>query len=168
MVLLALRRTEGRRRLRGTRPAGTMGTGLVTGTPNRSRHSRQVGNTKTFGRVRTRLHPDNANAAAAILGNGGYDVSVAAVDVSSREAVHALVETATGLGDITDLIRCSSPPTQALPATRGIQHQRECDMELFSRSLRAAAPDSHNVCPGCFARDCVARTRTPTSRYTGA
>jgi saccharopine dehydrogenase-like NADP-dependent oxidoreductase len=43
---------------------------------------------------------DNANAAAEVLGNAGYEVSVAAVDASSREAVHTLIETATGLGDV--------------------------------------------------------------------
>ena len=44
---------------------------------------------------------DNANEAAETLGNAGYDVSVATVDVSSREDVQALARTATGLGTIT-------------------------------------------------------------------
>src|SRR3954449_9084568 len=52
------------------------------------------------------LHQDNANAAAEVLGNAGYEVSVATVDVSSREAVHALVDKATALGDVTALIHC--------------------------------------------------------------
>ena len=61
---------------------------------------------------------DNANAAAEVLGNAGYEVSVAAVDASSREAVHALVETATGLGEVTGLIHAAGvSPTQASPAT---------------------------------------------------
>jgi len=61
---------------------------------------------------------DNANAAAEVLGNAGYEVSVATVDASSREAVHALVETATGLGDVTGLIHAAGvSPTQASPAT---------------------------------------------------
>jgi NAD(P)-dependent dehydrogenase (short-subunit alcohol dehydrogenase family) len=60
----------------------------------------------------------NANAAAEILGNAGYEVSVATVDASLREAVHALVETATGLGDVTGLIHAAGvSPTQASPAT---------------------------------------------------
>jgi NAD(P)-dependent dehydrogenase (short-subunit alcohol dehydrogenase family) len=64
------------------------------------------------------VRPDNANAAAEVLGNAGYEVSVATVDVSSREAVHALVETATGLGDVTGLIHAAGvSPTQASPAT---------------------------------------------------
>jgi len=61
---------------------------------------------------------DNANAAAEVLGNAGYDVSVATVDVSSREAVHALVGTATALGDITGLIHAAGvSPSQASPST---------------------------------------------------
>jgi NAD(P)-dependent dehydrogenase (short-subunit alcohol dehydrogenase family) len=61
---------------------------------------------------------DNAKAAAEVLGNAGYDVSVATVDASSREAVHALVETASGLGDVTGLIDAAGvSPTQASPAT---------------------------------------------------
>jgi saccharopine dehydrogenase-like NADP-dependent oxidoreductase len=47
------------------------------------------------------VRQDNADAAAEVLGNAGYDVSVATVDAASREAVRALVETATGLGDVT-------------------------------------------------------------------
>ena len=64
------------------------------------------------------MRQENANAAAEILGNAGYEVSVATVDASSREAVHALVETATGLGDVTGLIHAAGvSPTQASPAT---------------------------------------------------
>jgi NAD(P)-dependent dehydrogenase (short-subunit alcohol dehydrogenase family) len=64
------------------------------------------------------MRQDNANAAAEVLGNAGYEVSVATVDASSREAVHALVERATGLGDVTGLIHAAGvSPTQASPAT---------------------------------------------------
>ena len=64
------------------------------------------------------MRSDNAKAAAEVLGNAGYEVSVATVDASSREAVHALVETATGLGDVTGLIHAAGvSPTQASPAT---------------------------------------------------
>ena len=64
------------------------------------------------------LRPDNASAAAEVLSNAGYEVSVATVDVSSREAVHALVETATGLGEVTGLIHAAGvSPSQASPAT---------------------------------------------------
>jgi NAD(P)-dependent dehydrogenase (short-subunit alcohol dehydrogenase family) len=64
------------------------------------------------------VRQENADVAAEVLGNAGYEASVATVDVSSREAVHALVETATSLGDVTGLIHAAGvSPTQASPAT---------------------------------------------------
>jgi NAD(P)-dependent dehydrogenase (short-subunit alcohol dehydrogenase family) len=64
------------------------------------------------------LRQENANAAAEVLSNAGYEVSVATVDVSSREAVHALVKTATGLGEVIGLIHAAGvSPSQASPAT---------------------------------------------------
>ena len=64
------------------------------------------------------MRPDNAQAAAEVLGNAGYEVSVATVDTASRPAVQALVETAQGLGDITGLAHAAGvSPSQASPAT---------------------------------------------------
>ncbi|HXX03105.1 MAG TPA: SDR family oxidoreductase [Xanthobacteraceae bacterium] len=61
---------------------------------------------------------ENANAAAETLSNAGYDVSVATVDASSRKAVRALVERATGLGTLTGLIHAAGvSPSQAPPTT---------------------------------------------------
>lgn len=61
---------------------------------------------------------DNADAAAAVLENAGYEVSVATVDVASRAAVHALADEATALGDVGGLIHAAGvSPTQASPAT---------------------------------------------------
>ena len=37
------------------------------------------------------MRQDNANAAAEVLGNAGYEVSVATVDASSRDAVQAII-----------------------------------------------------------------------------
>src|SRR3954452_1483877 len=60
----------------------------------------------------------NANAAAEVMGNAGYEASVAKVDVSSREAVHALVEKATGIGEVAGLIHAAGvSPSQASPDT---------------------------------------------------
>ena len=57
---------------------------------------------------------ENANAAAEVMGNAGYDVTVATVDVSSRQDVHALVETAAGLGHVTRLVHAAGvSPSQA-------------------------------------------------------
>jgi len=64
------------------------------------------------------VRAESASAAADVLENAGYVVSVATVDASSREAVHALVETATGLGAVTGLIHAAGvSPSQASPAT---------------------------------------------------
>jgi NAD(P)-dependent dehydrogenase (short-subunit alcohol dehydrogenase family) len=64
------------------------------------------------------LRRENAEAAAEVMANAGYEVSVATVDVSSREAVHALVETARGLGEVTGLIHAAGvSPSQASPPT---------------------------------------------------
>jgi NAD(P)-dependent dehydrogenase (short-subunit alcohol dehydrogenase family) len=64
------------------------------------------------------LREANAEAAATVLHDSGFDVSTTTVDVSSRESVHALVETATGLGDITRIIHAAGvSPSQAPPAT---------------------------------------------------
>jgi NAD(P)-dependent dehydrogenase (short-subunit alcohol dehydrogenase family) len=64
------------------------------------------------------LRQENANAAAEVLSSAGYEVSVATVDASLRDAVHALVETATGLGEVTGLIHAAGvSPTQASVAT---------------------------------------------------
>ena len=61
---------------------------------------------------------ENAKATADVLGNAGYDVSIATIDVSSRADVHALVETAIGLGQVTGLIHAAGvSPSQASVAT---------------------------------------------------
>ena len=60
----------------------------------------------------------NAQAAADVMSNAGYDASVATIDVSSREAVHALVGTATGIGDVVGLIHAAGVSrSQASPET---------------------------------------------------
>ena len=64
------------------------------------------------------MRQDNANAAAEVMANAGYEVSVATVDVSSREAVHSLIERATSVGEVTGLIHAAGvSPSQASPAT---------------------------------------------------
>jgi NAD(P)-dependent dehydrogenase (short-subunit alcohol dehydrogenase family) len=61
------------------------------------------------------LRRENADAAAKVLSEAGYEVSTATVDVSLRTSVHALVETATAIGAITGLIHAAGvSPTQAI------------------------------------------------------
>ena len=62
------------------------------------------------------LHQGNADAAAEVLANAGFEVSTGTVDVSSRESVHALAETATALGGVTGVIHAAGvSPSQATP-----------------------------------------------------
>ncbi|MDA8332538.1 MAG: SDR family oxidoreductase [Candidatus Dormibacteraeota bacterium] len=64
------------------------------------------------------LSAENAQAAAEVMRDAGFEVSTATVDVSSRESVHALVETSTALGDVTGLIHAAGvSPSQASPST---------------------------------------------------
>jgi len=64
------------------------------------------------------LRQQNADAAAKTLGDAGFNVSTATVDVSSRASVQALVQKATFLGEITGLIHAAGvSPTQATPET---------------------------------------------------
>ena len=64
------------------------------------------------------LHEENAQGAAEVMLDAGFDVRTATVDVSSRASVHALVEQATSLGDVTGLIHAAGvSPSQASPAT---------------------------------------------------
>jgi NAD(P)-dependent dehydrogenase (short-subunit alcohol dehydrogenase family) len=63
------------------------------------------------------LRKDNAAAAAEVLTKAGFEVSTATVDVSSRDSVHALVQTATALGEVTGVIHAAGvSPSQAPPA----------------------------------------------------
>jgi hypothetical protein len=50
--------------------------------------------------------------------DAGYEVSVATVDVSSRNSVHAMVAKAAALGEVTGLIHAAGvSPSQASPST---------------------------------------------------
>jgi len=64
------------------------------------------------------LSEDNAATAAKVLGDAGFDVSTATVDISSRQSVRTLVGTATAAGSVTGIIHAAGvSPTQASPAT---------------------------------------------------
>jgi NAD(P)-dependent dehydrogenase (short-subunit alcohol dehydrogenase family) len=64
------------------------------------------------------LKQENADAAAKVLLDAGFEVTTAVVDVSSRESVQALVQTATAIGDITGVIHAAGvSPSQAPVAT---------------------------------------------------
>ena len=62
------------------------------------------------------LKKENAEAAAVVLGNAGFEVSTATVDVSSREAVKSLARKAADMGDVTGVIHAAGvSPSQASP-----------------------------------------------------
>lgn len=62
------------------------------------------------------LKPESAYAAAKVLTDAGFYATTAIVDVSSRDSVHALVETATNLGDVVGVIHAAGvSPSQAPP-----------------------------------------------------
>ena len=64
------------------------------------------------------LRQENADAAAKTLSDAGFEVTTATVDVSSRSAVHALVEKATSLGEVSGVIHAAGvSPSQASPET---------------------------------------------------
>ena len=64
------------------------------------------------------IHQENAEAAAKTLHDAGFSVTTTTVDVSSRPSVHALIETATKLGEVFGVIHAASvSPTQASPET---------------------------------------------------
>ena len=62
------------------------------------------------------LRQENSDAAAKVLREAGFEVSTTTVDVSSRQSVQVLVETATKIGPITGLIHAAGvSPSQASP-----------------------------------------------------
>ena len=64
------------------------------------------------------IRQENADAAAKTLSDAGFSVTTATVDVSSRASVHALVEAATKLGEVSGVIHAAGvSPSQASPET---------------------------------------------------
>jgi NAD(P)-dependent dehydrogenase (short-subunit alcohol dehydrogenase family) len=64
------------------------------------------------------LKRENAEVAAKILADAGFDVLTATVDVSKRPDVLALLHKAASLGEVAGLIHAAGvSPTQASPAT---------------------------------------------------
>lgn len=64
------------------------------------------------------LRQENAEAAAKVLLDAGFEVTTATVDVSSRGSVEALAQTATAIGAITGVINAAGvSPSQAPVAT---------------------------------------------------
>ena len=92
------------------------------------------------------------------MANAGYEVSVASIDVSSREAIQALVAKATGLGAVTGLIHAAGvSPSQASPATI-------LKVDLYGAALVVQAFGNVIANGGGGCRDCLAiRPSTATT-----
>ena len=91
------------------------------------------------------LRQGNADAAAEVLSNAGFEVSAATVDVSSRESIHALVETATALGDVA-----GAYPRRGRIAQPGVarDHPRTWTSTEPRWCSRSSATSSRAVAPG--------------------
>jgi len=64
------------------------------------------------------LSLEQADAAAEIFRDAGFEVTTARVDVSSRDSVHGLVVSAAALGEVTTVIHAAGvSPSQAAPET---------------------------------------------------
>jgi NAD(P)-dependent dehydrogenase (short-subunit alcohol dehydrogenase family) len=82
----------------------------------------------------------NADAAAKVLSEAGFEVSTTIVDVSSRESVSALVNTATSIGNIGGLIHSAGvSPSQASPETilKVDLYGTALILELFGNAMAA-------------------------------
>lgn len=64
------------------------------------------------------LRAENADAAAKVLGDAGFEVATTVVDVASRGSVQTLVDTATAWGEVSGMIHAAGvSPSQASPET---------------------------------------------------
>lgn len=64
------------------------------------------------------LRKENADAAAKVLSEAGFEVSTTVVDISSRNSIRALVKEATNIGPVAGLIQAAGvSPSQASPET---------------------------------------------------
>ncbi len=60
------------------------------------------------------VKPENAKTAAEAMLDAGYEVSTATADISSRESIHALVERATRIGNVTGITEAARNMPAAL------------------------------------------------------
>lgn len=91
------------------------------------------------------LHQENADAAADVLSNAGFDVSTVTVDVSSRHSIHDLVETARSLARLraSSMQRASRPARpRRRPSSPLICMAPQWCSRNSGTSLRAAGPGS--------------------------
>jgi NAD(P)-dependent dehydrogenase (short-subunit alcohol dehydrogenase family) len=119
------------------------------------------------------LKQETAAAAAKVLDDAGFEVSTAVVDVSSRGSVHALVETAAALGQVTGVIHAAGvSPSQASPATilKVDLYGTALVLEQFGDVIAAGgagvviASQSGHRLPGLTSEQNAALATTPTEK----
>jgi NAD(P)-dependent dehydrogenase (short-subunit alcohol dehydrogenase family) len=91
------------------------------------------------------LRQENADAAAEVLSNAGFEVRTATVDISSRDSVQALVETATTIGDVTGVIHAAGfrrRRPRPRRSSRSISMVPHWCWKSSAMSSRAAGPPS--------------------------
>ncbi|PHY17582.1 SDR family oxidoreductase [Caulobacter sp. BP25] len=84
------------------------------------------------------LHQANAEAAAKVLSDAGFETSTTSVDISSRASLETLVKTATALGEVTGVIHAAGvSPSQAPPeAVLAVDlHGTAMILELFGEVI---------------------------------
>jgi NAD(P)-dependent dehydrogenase (short-subunit alcohol dehydrogenase family) len=119
---------------------------------------------------------DNAEAAAETFRDAGFSVTTATVDISARESVHALVETATGIGQVAGLIHAAGvSPSQAPPETilRVDLYGTAVILEEFGNVIKAggsgiviASQSGHRLAALTAAQDAALAT-TPADELLG-
>jgi NAD(P)-dependent dehydrogenase (short-subunit alcohol dehydrogenase family) len=122
------------------------------------------------------LKKANADAAAKVLADAGFEVSTATVDVSSRDSVQALVETAVALGKVTGLIHAAGvSPSQASVATilKVDLYGTALVLEAFGNVIAdggagvVIASQSGHRLPALTAEQDAALATTPTEKLLG-
>jgi len=117
------------------------------------------------------LRQENADAAAHVLLDAGFDTTAVTVDVSSRASVQALVERATQLGSITGVIHAGGvSPSQASPETilRVDLYGTALVLDMFGSVIAEGAAgvviasQSGHRLPGLSAEQNAALATTPT------
>jgi NAD(P)-dependent dehydrogenase (short-subunit alcohol dehydrogenase family) len=79
------------------------------------------------------LRQENADAAAEVLKDAGFTVSTTTVDVSRRESVHALVQSAVALGDVTGASRGFRAPGRRPRSSHQLPWQAPCRPTVASK-----------------------------------
>ncbi|GBR71467.1 SDR family oxidoreductase [Gluconobacter kanchanaburiensis] len=75
------------------------------------------------------LHIENAQNAAEILTLAGYNTTAVSADVSNRESVLSLIETANTIGDIVSLVQAAGVSPSQAPVSRIL------DVDLYGTAM---------------------------------